>query len=386
MWPLLAFAAVCVVGSAPFFDKHVPYPGGALLVYTGCLFGGLVVLRRPVGPLRSLLESAWTPVSLIAALAVLDLVVHPAMRAAADASTAPDALIEPTRRLLAGDPPYAAVLPGRVPASPGPGWLLLNLPFTALGGLALLNPAYLAVAAGVLASVSGSRWIRSWFVLLSFACLNFLQKSVEGHDLFAVSFAMVAVTALAWSKRSDPRGLGWLGAVAGLVATARVPFVIHPLLVGLLLWPQRRSALAFLLSALTVLTVCHLGFFAWGRHADLVYQPLHVLERAQAALGPGWLAGFALAWGLAAIWGRRRAAGRLDRWFSFHWVLMFVPFALVGLAELFRADPMALASWEGKNYVTFTLPLLTAAVATQWSREVEGRAAESGGWGSPGTP
>ena len=61
----------------------------------------------------------------------------------------------------------------------------------------------------------------------------------------------------------------------------------------------------------------------------------------------------------------------------FLWVSVDASFALVGLAERIRAEPLERATWTGKNDVTFTLPLRAAAMAMRWAREGEGTAGRS---------
>jgi hypothetical protein len=199
------FIAVSIVGSAPFVFKHLAHPGEVLFAYSALVILCVILARRSDGPVDGILIRRWTPISVIIALAALNLAVYPSMRVVSFPSTAPDALIEPVRLLLAGGYPYAAHLPGGVPASPGPGWLLLNLPLIASGLLPLLMPFYLGLAAWMLASVVTKARVASLFVLLLLICLNFLQKSVEGQDLFAAVCAMTAVTAGVWSRRSTPQ-------------------------------------------------------------------------------------------------------------------------------------------------------------------------------------
>ena len=378
-WFLLL--GVSLVGSAPFFFKHTRWPLLALAVYAGLLVFATSCLRRAGGPIGRALESGWFPILGVVAVGALNLVVYPAMREVASPSTAPDALIEPARLLLLGAYPYAAELPGRVPVSPGPGWLLLNLPLVAWGLVPLLMPLYLGACGWALWSVRRQARSASVFLCLLLTCLNFLQKSVEGHDLFAVTCAMTTVTIAVWSSQSSPRRLLILGALAGVIATARVPFLLHPLGVAALLLSDRRACFTFGVPAFVVAIGLHVGFWLWGESVHAAYQPMHVFGRAQAALGGAGLVAAAMLWG-AVEWGLgRRVPRHLADWLFHHWHLLFVPFALVGVAELLRADPIDLAHWEGKNYVTFTLPLLAASLALRWAGTEDGGApgGEQGG-------
>ena len=141
------------MGSAPFFFKHTRWPFLALVVYAGLLVFGTSCLPRAGGPIGRALDSRWFPILGVIAVGVLNLVVYPAMREVSSPSTAPDALIETARLFLLGDYPYAAELPGRTPVSPGPGWLLLNLPLVAWGLLPLLLAVYLGGGAWAVWSV-----------------------------------------------------------------------------------------------------------------------------------------------------------------------------------------------------------------------------------------
>lgn len=86
-------------------------------------------------------------------LAFANVLLYPGTRTLHARSSAPDALIEPARRMAAGGHPYAGVLFDGAPISPGPGWIAIHAPLTAVGLVWLVVPLIVLVPAlGVLLS------------------------------------------------------------------------------------------------------------------------------------------------------------------------------------------------------------------------------------------
>lgn len=296
----------------------------------------------------------------ISFLAVADAALYPRSRTGPAPSTAPDAMAEPARNLVEGRFPYDVALRGGAPASPGVGWVLLNAPATIPGLAWALSPFWLAVAAVALGK--GRPAAAAAFVALLLATLHFVRLSVVGHDLFPAACAMAAVTAAVYASRGRPWNLAGLALVAGIIATARAPFVIIPALLACLVARQdRRAGVLFGSISIATAAALHGTMLAWAAMAGGWYQPLHVFGRA-ARPSSGFLIAGALLWAVLGAAAVLRADSRLSSWLLALWVNFAIPFVTVGVAE-FAANGWTLHHWEGATYVAFHLPLLAAALA-----------------------
>jgi len=82
-------------------------------------------------------------------ITLVNILVYPladSLKYQARGSDQDDALIVGAKNLISGKNPYEAhtYFPGN-PLSPGPGWLIMNLPFTTSGLYCLLTPFYISV-------------------------------------------------------------------------------------------------------------------------------------------------------------------------------------------------------------------------------------------------
>ncbi len=361
-WATPAYVACAVITALPLFTRLGLAPWPPALVYLAfwvALFGALRPVVRYLGSRPQL--SAAVIAAGSSALAAADAVLYPQSRTGPAPSTAPDALIEPARNLLAGRFPYDVALRDAAPASPGPGWVLLNAPLTLAGLVWGLSALWLAVAAVLLER--RHRGAGSGFVCILLATLPFVRMSAVGHDLFAVACALAAAALVTDLSAGRSRRLALAGLATGVVATARVPLVVFPLvLAALLAGRDRRQGAVFGGAALGSALSIHGAALAWGHAVGAAYQPLHVFDRAQRGLGIWLLAAGAAAWlgSMAVI--VVRADRELAGWLRSLWWSMVLPFGAIGCAEL-AARGWAWRGWEGSIYLGFPLPLLAAALA-----------------------
>jgi len=357
---------IATITSAPFFIKHFPEASYILIAtyIAGLVILGFLFRRFDVQQFRIINHySLW--VLGILALAALNVSLYPGTRLVPNPSTAPNALMEPAITLWrTGSHPYSIRLFDGALISPGPGWILLNLPFSLSGMITLLIPTYF-----MLAGVMIAKWSKAYafvFVLLLIASLNFLQMSITGHDLPATTLALVSLTlALHCYYTSNARFI-IIAILTGLIATARVPFIIIPIALSICLISfNRRRAMQFALLSTGVALAMHLIFYFWAKQQGLFYQPMHLFGRASASGSPIFLCFGALTW-VAFCWcAWRRLTNTPASWLIFLWVILSIPFIFVGLGELLREGLFSLrtwAAWEGKGYVLFTLPLLLAGL------------------------
>ncbi len=354
---------MATLAALPLFARlELPVlPAG--FVYLAGLAGATAAIRFASGTLLSRPRAAvGIAVFLLVLLGAADAALYGRSRSGPEPSTAPDAMIEPARKLLAGEFPYSVDLREHAPASPGIGWVALNAPLTLVGFAPLLSAIWLAAAAAALARRAPPA--AAVFVALSLANLHFLRLSFVGHDLFAFSCALVVlIELLAAEDGASPRRIALLAVAAGLVATARVPFALAPAILAFLVFRRdRRAGAWFGLVSLGTAALLHGAMILWARAAGSWYQPLHVFGRAGRSGSVLLLAGAAV-WLGASLVVLLRARDDRFAWHAVAWLVLATPFATVGLAEL-AASPSRIAGWEGANYVAFALPVLAAALAS----------------------
>jgi hypothetical protein len=125
----------------PAFAKYSSHPFLLVSGYVAVLSLTLVGLSKLVKAFdgrRWQAIAAWGTVCFV--LAISNAVLYPRTRIPAARSSAPDALIEPARRMMQRVHPYAEVLFDGAPISPAPAWILVNAPLTLTGLLWLLYP------------------------------------------------------------------------------------------------------------------------------------------------------------------------------------------------------------------------------------------------------
>jgi len=98
-----------------------------------------------------------------------------------------DALIVTALNLISGRNPYEARTYFHInPISPGPGWIILNIPFTLTGLYFLLVPTYLFTLLFFIKKISKGYYLPNIFLVLCISSLAFWETTVVGSDMFAI--------------------------------------------------------------------------------------------------------------------------------------------------------------------------------------------------------
>jgi hypothetical protein len=365
MWFFWFYLMITIITSAPFFMKHSPSYSSMLIgIYAFFLCSLVFIIWRfdlqKVGILNHHL--LWILAVLV--LTGLNIVLYPISRQTAP-GTAPNALMEPAIAFFHGGAnPYSVRLFDGAPISPGPGWILLNSPFALSGLITLLTPLYLIFSAVMIA-----KWSKTYalvFIILLAASLCFLQMSIVGHDLPATSLALVGLAFALYRYNEDKPFLILIAILTGILATARVPFIIIPIALSICLNTiNHRRAIQFAMISIGLALTIHLVFYFWTSHEHLFYQPLHVFLRASQGSQPLLLSIGTITWIIAGWYMWRHLTQDPASWAFFLYVSISIPFIFVGFGELFSNGFFSAgvwAAWEGKGYVIFTLPLLIAGL------------------------
>lgn len=269
------------------------------------------------------------------------------------------AMTLPVHALLHGHQMYDIALPASVPASPGPGWIILNAPFALIHASWLLIPFWLSVTAVVTRIAYGRGMEVNVALVLLYVSPHFVRMVAEDQDLLIVPCALIVVMIIAsrWVRTMPAAVI--LGFFAGVVATSRFIYIAFPVVLGLIAWRRsRREAVAITVIGIGVAALCNV-VAAIGIHP---YPPTHLFGRAdikQPALNVaiGAVVTTLVVIGVIVRY-VRRDDGTWLYWLAGAWAVAhgFIGFGeLVGLHWVFRY-------WEGANYVFVGAVPLVAGV------------------------
>jgi hypothetical protein len=175
------------------------------------------------------------------------------------------------------------------------------------------------------------------------------ELATAGYDILALAGAITLLYALVERFCTGPlRWPSFLIAIAvGLFATSRIVFPILAPLLGLVIWKHNRvHGVVFTLLALAVTAATHAAFY----FQTPVYQPFHLVARAEAHMGMGFIAGGAIAFviiGVLAFLRMRPTRASAAGWFT---LALATPLAADSLGELVDLG-FDVAKWEGANYI-----------------------------------
>lgn len=367
---VLVLTALLAVPSYADAAKYAGHHHPALLAAVGTVVlaaavtAGLRLLGIP--RFRSAAGSWPVTAVLLAGITVVSFVLYhreQARIARGLGGTQAQALIAPGQALVHGHHLYSVHLQRGNPVSPGPLWLVTNVPFSFPHLFALLLPFWLAV------SVVALRWAlrRPAEVAVGLALLcctsHFYVMLAEGQDLLVIGALMVAAVAVAHRVTASgrcPDGVAVaLGIAVAVVANARLIYLPLPILVAWCMSRRTPPRPAVIVGAvgLAVAGGAHL-VASIGVHP---YPPAHLFGRADSR-EPAWniaLGGAATAAAVAAAW--RRIGPGARTWLVWLAWCLSVPQAFIGLGEL-EGLHFHLASWEGSNYLFTGVPAVVAAV------------------------
>lgn len=302
-------------------------------VFTGIIIGLFVILNHFIYPIADGLK------------------VH------GGGSTADDALLEPMRALLAGRQMYDIYVYSGVKASPGPGWILINAPFTATGLYVCLVPFYVALTTVLFTKLYGS--LRAANLILVFLCssLIFWELLVTGHDSIAMScsIAMIFMATERWCRDRFGLPAFLIAVLTGIFGTARIIFPFIAPLLAMLIWKRNKStAVLFVIISTLVTGGLHVYFYLQSEY----YHPLILFDRAESNMGfeialPGAVCTALV--GIVAFWKVGTTRMNILFWFI---VCLLTPLLFISFGEL-RAFKGNLALWEGSN---FLMPAAVSAV------------------------
>ena len=275
-----------------------------------------------------------------------------------------DALIVTTGKLLAGKAPYE----GRTyyksnPISPGPGWIILNIPFSHKNLYFLLTPFYLLVLALLIKKITGSYFFANLLVVLCMSSVGFWETMVVGSDLFAAGAVFVFCLYLFQRYLPGPGIPAVLGIfLLGFAATSRIIFLYCCGIIAVFCWKSKGTrALFYPFISIIIAVLLHSAFYSWSRG---VYTPLHLLGKGSMLLPSAFKYIALICVGASLFLSLRNVKNELGSWLFYFWLCLIIPMFFVSMGDLIVLRKYNFGLWEGANYLLVALPVYLAYFCT----------------------
>ncbi len=281
-----------------------------------------------------------------------------------------DAIIQTGQMLLSGHNPYHAHLYTGNKISPGPGIILLAIPFSGYSRYFLFTPCALLITGLITADLTGSFLFASAFLLLLALDPVFWEIMVAGSDMIVIGILFAIATALLYKWQLVNHGIGCQPAknsarnwISGLViaifcaaiATSRVIFIeLIPLWTLFLYKTNKRSALYFFCTSLTFALALHLSFYLPDPPA---YSPLHIIGKGEKLVSPMLRIVAALVAVFAGLWIALKTQQTLTSWMISLAIACAVPLAGASFGDLITHH-WNFSIWEGANYLMIISPII----------------------------
>ena len=320
-------------------------------------------LPRDGWPMRMFRSPLVAAVVVLAVFAIVTLLYPLAdgLRDIGRGSDHDDCMILGVRELFRAGFPYDVRTYIGNACSTGPGVFVLAAPFVAFGLYAYLNVVALLLCLVVIRARYGAVFAQTWlFVLVGMAI--FMELMAVGSDLIFLALLTLMICVALDSPRVRGRiiPVAGLAVLCGLIAAARMNFLVIPLVIGALAFAaDRRMFVIFTALGTGVALALWVGFYAWDPDA---FSPYQVVQRSRT-LAPFWVlvAGGLISMGLffaAAVMVRRSPFGVP----VFYLVSMLPMFLVVAVGEL-GVREWDLRLWEGANFLAPLYPFAAFALA-----------------------
>ncbi len=266
-------------------------------------------------------------------------------------STGDDAIIEPFRALLYGDPLYSARLFDGTPVSPGPLWILVNGWLSAIGLHFLLTPLYLLPCLWLL-----PREQRLPFAVLMLASPLVWSTAGTGHDHVAIGLGFLTAHLAAPRLARSRTGFVLLVVMVAAMASSRIIYLPWPVLLALSVPGLRRSQRWWLaIAAMVIATTAMLA--SWQQAGS--FPPAHLLQRG-LGVTPAWLIVAGVLVAILLAWHLLRSRRGDGLGLAMYAAALVLAHFAIATAELVAVHG-EIARWEGANYVLPALPTLIVA-------------------------
>lgn len=313
---------------------------------------------------------------LVCALVLLVAFVYPlvdGMKYYGRGSDQDDSIINAGLALLKTGNPYTATTYfsfTEKSLSPGPGWIIISLPFTALNAYFIFNSCTV-IGTALLLKLYSNRWYSAnLFIILLLSTIIFWDLLVEGSDLIAIGCLFAATLLVLYHENLTRFNVVAFSIFIGMLATSRLAFSYLPVLYAVLLFSRnKKSALVVATFGTITMFSLHYYYYVWSIiDGHEYYKPLHLIVKGNKLMPGNFKIMALIACSIAGAAIIYILKNSLQRWLLCFWMGLYVPMFLVSIGALIFNRDMDVTLWEGANYLTIPLPTFLAYVLMQQNR------------------
>ena len=273
-----------------------------------------------------------------------------------------DALIDATFDLLSGRNPYEQQTYFGNPKSPGPGWIILVLPFVVAKVYFLLTPLSALVNALFVKKITGSYRNANLFIFLLMTSLGFWETMIVGSDLWAIGFSLAITLMLLFEYSSSRLSRIVIGTLSAFVCSSRIVFAyLIPVMSIFLYKRDKKAGTEFLLTGATTLLALHGIFFYWDPE---LYSPLHLLTKGNNLMAWHHKWGCVIVTAAGLLYVICSAVNQIESWLKCLFITLFIPLAFTSWSDLVSRN-YSFSECLGSNYLIVTIPVLLTLVCLQ---------------------
>lgn len=250
------------------------------------------------------------------------------------------------------------------PCSPGPGILILYMPFV-LTNTYPLGGVFAIIAVGLCLYLQSRKLDDvGIFLALLFSCLLISEMLAVGGDLVLLGSGIVILsfTLIRTINLKNWTQLFLLSLLCGLLASSRINFmVIVPLASILIFLHWRKGAVYFFLSALLIATTPSLIIYFMSPNE---FTPFHLIGKAQRLVPTSFIEVAFVVSVITSLYGIFIVRRNLNHLPLAIFISIAPSLIAVSLGDLLVIRLGDISQWEGANYFIALVPLASALIAT----------------------
>jgi len=355
----LLLSILVLPGFRPIF-KYLPH--ASLLCALYVLLVSILVFTHPLerfSAIKKILNNPLLSFALIALVGIVCWFAYPfadGLKLSMRGSDQDDCIIQGSSALIQLAHSYLQKTYFGNPCSPGPGLLILYIPFVWLH-LYILGAISAIAAVAYLLARHWQRWDSVSLWLITLLCSLVIPEAlVVGSDLILPACLILAIALLLEPaiKKQEYFLLVILAIATGLIASIRINFIVFAPLVALFIFMRWRVG-AVLFSFISLAITLVPGYFIYQLD-PASFTPLHLVSKSAKFIPTGLL----ICTGLASIGIALYCAYRLKKGSNNFPIAIFLSLApmllMASIGELAYGQ-WAIAGWAGANYLIPLIPL-----------------------------
>lgn len=347
---ILIMNFVIVFPSIRFFNKFLNlYFYGFYIILFNLL---LIILINKKKVIKNILSFPYWFYSLLL-LTISNYFIYPIIDARKikvnSGSTGDDAIILAAKSFTNSGKIYDLYINNHTPISPGPAWIIMNIPFTLPHLYFLFSPFYLFLTLYLLKKYYGNI-ISNLFFIFIFSSLVTVELFFNGHDILPLSLGFLICCIMIFEILKKNINLKYIIIISlflGIVSTSRIIFFFVPYLFYFLLkYFHKKNSIIFLLTS----SLTFWGFNFYYYSINYFYQPLHLINKAEKLISfPIIIIGILIFIFINYLIINKFQKKTIKNWLIIIISIFSIPLIPVSIGDLMNQN-FNFRTWEGANY------------------------------------